>query len=512
MTIKEKIGQRLMTGFPGTEMSEEFRQAVREYKIGNVILFKENIRDCAQLKQLCSDIQDFIRQETGHGAFIAIDQEGGVVTRLKEDAVNIPGAMALGASGDPENAYRAGVLIGRELRSLGPNFNFAPSVDVNCNPKNPVIGVRSYGDDPVAVGRFGARAIQGFLDGGVLSTAKHFPGHGDTDLDSHLALPCVDKSMEQLEQMELIPFRAAVAAGVPAVMTSHILYPQIEPENIPATMSRRIMTGILREKLGFQGIIVSDCMEMAAIRANYGVSEGTLAAFKAGVDLVEITHHPVWCCEAAQRILDAAENGELNMEEFETSVQRILDAKKKWIDDMEACAFDFAAAAEESRQMMEQTVTQVAAPPAGFRFSEDPLCIGCEAYRTSLVGNVDEEKGNPFGTAIAEALHGTCADMNRNPSVEEIARLAALAQQHGSAVVGVFNAVSNPGQMELVRALAEKNIPIAVVGLRAPYDLRGLPESVWGFVVYEYSRESVRVAAKVLTGELVPAGQLPVRL
>ena len=353
MTLKEKIGQRLMTGFPGLEMTEEFRQSVREYKIGNVILFQENVRDRHQLKQLCRDIQDFIRQETGHSAFIAIDQEGGIVTRLKADAVNIPGAMALGATGDPENAYVMGKLIGQELRSLGPNFNFAPSVDVNCNRKNPVIGVRSYGDDPVSVGRFGARAIQGFLEGGVLSTAKHFPGHGDTDLDSHLALPCVDKSMEELERMELIPFRAAVEAGVPAVMTSHILYPQIEPEHIPATMSRRIMTGILREKLGFQGIIVSDCMEMAAIRSHYGISEGTLAAFKAGVDLVEITHHPLWCAEAAVRVLEAAEAGELDMDEMDASVNRILACKARWIENQEPVDFDFEAAAEESRLLMD---------------------------------------------------------------------------------------------------------------------------------------------------------------
>ena len=512
MTLKEKIGQRLMTGFPGTEMSEEFRQVVREYKIGNVILFKENITDCAQLKQLCRDIQEFVRQETGHSAFIAVDQEGGIVTRLKEDGVNIPGAMALGATGDPENAYQMGKLIGRELRALGPNFNFAPSVDVNCNPRNPVIGVRSYGDDPAVVGRFGVRAIEGFLDGGTMCCAKHFPGHGDTDLDSHLDLPIVDKSMEELEQMELIPFRAAIGAGVPAVMTSHILYPQIESENVPATMSRRIMTDLLREKMGFQGIIVSDGMEMAAIRETYGVSEGTLAAFKAGVDLVEITHNTVLAGETARMILEAAENGGLNLEEMDASVQRILDAKKKWIENVEACDFDFAAAAEDSRRMLERTVTQIAPPPEGFCFSENPMCIGCEAYRTSLVGNVDEDKGNPFGLAAAKALNGTCATMTRNPSQEEIEKLVALAQEHGSVVVGAFNTISNPGQMDLIRALAEKRIPTAVAGLRSPYDLRDIPEGVWGFIVYENSPAGIQAAVKVLTGELIPAGKLPVHL
>lgn len=511
MTLQGKIGQRLMTGFPGTEMTEEFIQTVKTYKIGNVILFRENITDCVQLKRLCEDIQALVRRETGHSALIAIDQEGGIVTRLKEDGVNVPGAMALGATGDPENAYRAGVLIGREMRALGPNINFAPTVDVNSNAANPVIGVRSYGDDPHSVARFAARSVRGLLDGGVLCTAKHFPGHGDTDLDSHLALPCVDKPLEELERVELVPFRAAVEAGVPAVMTAHILFPQIEPDPIPATMSRRIMQGLLREKLGFRGIIVSDCMEMAAIRAHYCVSEGTLAAFKAGVDLVEITHHPLWCGEAAQRILDAAQSGELDLEELEQSVQRILDYKEKWIEHAEPVEFDFEAAAQESRELMEKTITQVCAPAETMRLIH-PLCIGCSPYRVSLVGNVNTREGNPFGTQMAQELDGTSADMFRDPSAGEIAGLVAQAKQVGSAVVGTFNAVSNPGQLELIRQLAAAGIPTAVVALRVPYDLRNLPEGVWGIAAYEYSPESIAAAAKVLRHELNPTGKLPVKL
>lgn len=512
MTLQEKIGQRLMTGFPGPEMTEEFRQTVKKHKIGNVILFRENIRSRAQLKQLCRDIQDLVRQETGHSAFIAIDQEGGIVTRLPEDAVNVPGAMALGAAGDPENAYCAGLLIGREMRSLGPNFNFAPTVDVNSNRSNPVIGVRSYGDDPHMVARFAERAVRGLLDGGVLCTAKHFPGHGDTDMDSHLALPCVDKPLEALEQVELIPFKAAIDAGVSAVMTAHILFPQIEPEPIPATMSRRIMQGILREKLGFQGIIVSDCMEMAAIASHYGICEGSLAAFKAGVDLVEITHHPLWCADAAVRILEAAEAGELDLEEMDTSVDRILAYKDRWIERAQPCDFDFASAVAESRRMMEQTITEVSRPASGPLSLKDPLCIGCEPYRVSLVGNVEGRKGNPFGVQMSEELGGSCADMERDPTPEAIAALVEQAKKHGCAVVGTFNAIGNPGQLELIQALADSGVSTAVVALRTPYDLRELPETVWGIAAYEYSPESIRAAARVLRGELPPTGKLPVRL
>lgn len=509
MTLQDKIGQRLMTGFPGLEMTEEFIRVVREHKIGNVILFRENIRDCEQLKKLCAEIQELIRSETGHSAFIAIDQEGGIVTRLKEDGVNVPGAMALGATGDPENAYRAGLLIGREMRALGPNFNFAPTVDVNSNHLNPVIGVRSYSDDAHMAGRFAARSVQGLLEGGVLCTAKHFPGHGDTDLDSHLALPCVDKSMEELEKVELVPFKAAIDAGVTAVMTAHILFPQIEPDPIPATMSRRIMQGILREKLGFEGIIVSDCMEMAAIRTHYGISKGTLAAFQAGVDLVEITHHPLWCAEAAEHLLEAAQAGELDMAEMDASVERILSAKARWIEGRGPGEFDFASAREESRLLMEQTITEVSGGPVSLN---QPLCIGCAPYRVSLVGNVDTREGNPFGTQMAQELNGVCADMFRDPDAEEIAALVERAKKQGSAVVGTFNALSNPGQLALIRALAETGIPVAAVALRTPYDLRDLPETVWGIAAYEYSPESIRAAAKVLRGELQPAGKLPVHL
>lgn len=512
MTLQEKIGQRLMTGFPGTEMTEEFRQAVKNHKIGNVILFRENIVSRDQLKRLCRDIQALIRRETGHSAFIAIDQEGGIVSRLPEDAVNVPGAMALGAAGDPENAYRAGVLIGRELRSLGPNLNFAPSVDVNSNPQNPVIGVRSYGDDPQAVGRFAARSVRGLLDGGVMCTAKHFPGHGDTALDSHLALPCVDKSLDALNKTELVPFRAAIDAGVPAVMTAHILFPQIEPDPIPATMSRRIMQGLLREELGFTGIIVSDCMEMAAIASHYGVSEGTLAAFRAGVDLVEITHHPQWCAEAALRILEAAQAGELDLAEMDASVNRILEYKRRWIDSPEPVAFDFEAAARESSALMDQSITEVHRPAEGFWPGEDPLCIGCLPNRVSLVGNVETAQGNPFGSQMARELHGTCADMDRNPGPHQIAALTAQAKRHGRAVVGLFNAGANPGQLDLIHSLAEAGIPTAAIALRSPYELQGLPESVWALAAYEYSQESIRAAAKVLRGERRPTGKLPVKL
>ena len=393
MTLKEQIGQRLMTGFHGTELTDDYRRVVREYKIANVILFRENIESCAQLKRICGEIQQLVRAETGHSAFIAIDQEGGIVSRLPADGVNVPGAMAIAASGDPENAYRAGLLTGRQLKGLGVNFDFAPVADVNTSAANPVIGARSYGDDPQEAGRYVCQMIRGLTDGGVLSSAKHFPGHGDTDVDSHLALPKVDKSREELERAELIPFRMAVAAGVPAIMTSHILFPQIEPEYLPATMSRRILTGILREELGFEGLIVSDCMEMLAIRDHFGSVKGTVAAMGAGVDLVLITHSTLVSGEAAEAVAQAVAEGRVDAAEMKRSAERVLEYKKKWADSQtsqtgasgQQAAFDFVAARAESLAMLQRTITEVHRPAAGtVDCGQSPSCIGCRSYRSAF--------------------------------------------------------------------------------------------------------------------------------
>lgn len=513
MTLQEQIGQRLVTGFPGTELTDDFRRVVREDKIANVILFRENIESCAQLRRICAEIQRLVREATGHGAFITIDQEGGTVTRLPADAVNVPGAMAIAATGDAENAYRAGLLTGRELRALGVNFDLAPSVDVNNNPKNPVIGARSYGDEPGTVSRYAARMIQGLLDGGVLCSAKHFPGHGDTDADSHLALPCVDKSREALEQTELAPFRAAVAAGVPAVMTTHILFPQLEPGGVPATMSRRIMTGLLREDMGFDGLIISDCMEMRAIKDHFGTVNGVIAAMAAGVDLVFVTHDTLLGGEAARAAAQAVADGRLDAAEMEASARRILAYKEKWADGAAAGEFDFDAARAENEAMLQATITEVHRPASGApALGGSPLCIGCPAYRTSLVGNVDDGNANLFGSEMARALHGEAAAMTADPDGAEIAALVEAAKGHSCAVVGTINAYLRTGQRRLVEALAAAGVPTVAVALRAPYDLARLPESVWAIAAFEYTPESLRAVARVLRGEAKATGTLSVKL
>ena len=448
MDIREKIGQRLVFGFPGTTIPAEFAALVREYKIGNVILFRYNIESLPQLARLCADIQELVRGATGHDAFITIDQEGGMVTRLPWDAVNVPGSMALAATGKPENAVLAAEITARQLRGVGVNFNLAPDLDVNSNPMNPVIGVRSFGDDPQSVALFGTKAVEGYKNGGMLCCGKHFPGHGDTAVDSHIGLPCIEKTMDELEACELISFRAAIKAGIPAIMSSHILFPNIEPNGVPATMSRTIMHGLLRETLGFDGLILSDCMVMDAIRRHYGTAHGVVEAMRAGVDMVFVSSNADLQRESAAAALAAAESGSIDARELDVSAERILCAKERWIHPAElesaGRAEDFAAAARMARE----AVTAVRGKAC--RASEKTFFCGCADYRMTQASNADPE-AKAFPEYMGARFGAKFAVCSKDPDEKEIAELVKCADGAGNIIFSSCNAHLFRGQLALAR-------------------------------------------------------------
>ena len=508
MTVLEKIGQRLVGGFPGPEMSGEFIRLVREYKLSNAILFQHNVKSRAQVKELCGSIQALVREETGHGALITIDQEGGAVSRLPGDAANVPGAMALAATGDPAKAYRAARLAAGELRALGVNFNLAPVADINSNPDNPIIGVRSYGDTPGRVERFAVPAMRGYLDGGVLASAKHFPGHGDTAMDSHLSLPCIDKPLEELEKLELRPFRALIDAGIPAVMSTHILFPQLEPEHIPATMSRRIMTGLLRERLGFRGLIISDCMEMQAIARYYGSPEGTVAAMAAGVDLVFISHTAATMEQAILSVLGAVESGRLSMEEMDTSVERILALKERYCRPPEGEAGTPGAMAEAAA-LRRDTITLAGGtiPPPG----ERPFFCGCKNYQAGLVSNALGDSPS-FPEFFARRFGGDALTLDKDPDAAAVSAAAEAAQGHSALFVNTYNGHLYPGQLALLDTLGRLGIPMAAVALRNPYDLCHAPAGAAAIAAWDYSQATLEALVPILAGEVKPTGTLPVSL
>lgn len=528
------IGQKLVTGFPGTEMSPEFISAVKEGKIANVILFAHNIAGKEQLSSLCASIQELVRNETGHDAFITIDQEGGMVTRLSPDCANIPGAMAIASTGDPENAYRAGLLTARELAALGISFNLAPVLDINTNKHNPVIGVRSYGDTASTVARYGVRMMEGLRDGGVLSAAKHFPGHGDTNIDSHVNLPRIDKTLDELMADELVPFKAAIDAGIPAVMSSHILFPRIEKDGVPATMSRAIMTGLLKEKLGFTGLVISDCMEMAAIKQFYGTVEGTVAAVQAGVDLVFISHSPLTALSAARAIKEGIAAGKLSAAEITASARTILalkdslssSSRKKHSLENSLGKDPLASVGSDEHMRIAQDIRAASLSLVAQHgkkiplLGEHPVFLGCRAFRATNVTNANVAPLT-FPGWMAEKTGGIALDTPDDPTPEEIAKVVATVQalQTGyrearptALVAGTYNGHLFPGQMKLVGALAELDLPLTVVALRNPYDLASLPEKAVGIAAFEYSVPAFAAVLDVLTGRSAIRGHLSITL
>ena len=508
MTVKQMLGQKLIFGFHGTTLSEEFKSLIREYKIGNVILFLRNVVSAEQVRTLCAEIQSLILQQTGYPAFIVIDQEGGMVTRLPSDAVTVPGAMAISATNDPANARLAAEITIRQLQGLGINFNMAPALDVNTNPHNPVIGVRSLGDDPQKVAAFGEATVSAYENTGVYCCGKHFPGHGDTDVDSHLGLPKVEKNLEELEQVELIPFRRCIEAGIPAIMSSHILFPNIEKENVPCTMSRTIITEILKKRLGFKGLVFSDCLDMDAIQKFYGTANGTVAAIKAGVDLAEISADIRLMWDAAKAVNEAAQRGEFDMAEIRESVEKILAVKKKMVVEPipELCNRPEDVQLVEKMHCAAITCCSGTVPVV----DENTFFCGCGNFRASLVGNPDDTM-RAFPEYMATAFGAKAFEISRNPDPEEIRAVLEAATGHDRIVLGTISAHLYPGQMKLAEALAATGKELTVVALRNPYDIPVLPECACKIAAYDYSVPCFKALEQAFRGGAV-TGVLPVKL
>ncbi len=504
--ITWKTGQRFVAGFHGTSIPEDFKQLVRTHKVGNVILFKRNVVDAQQLKQLCDDLQALILEETGLPAFITIDQEGGAVTRLPEDCAIVAGAMALASTGNVENAYQAGVITGQELNAVGVNFDLAPVMDTNSNPLNPVIGARSFGDQPETVAAYGSAMIRG-LQENVISCAKHFPGHGDTAVDSHLGLPEVDKSLEELEACELIPFKAAVEAGVEAIMTTHIMFPQIEKGGVPATMSKTIMQGVLREKLGFKGLIISDCMMMDAIAKFYGTVAGSLAAINAGVDLICICHDPELTGKACE---EAAAKAETAM--MDECVERIIAAKEAMMKRGRQ-PMSVIGTEENKRIVREQRAASVCMVGAEEvpALGDNPFFAGCYPFATSMA--VDQlSKYVGFAEYMQKELGGSCMATPVLPEEKDIAAAVEAAKEASSIVLCTYNAHIRRSQVELMKALGALQKPMIVCAMSNPYDLGELPEGACGLTAFEYNMYTLSVLRDVISGQRKPEGTLSVNL
>ena len=330
MTLHQKIGQMLLLGWMNDAQAEAL---VTEFAAGGVILMGRNIGTPAETSAQIARLQALAQQHGLSPLFVAVDQEGGRVQRLGPPRYAArPSQREIGASLDPlPAARRAAHSIGSELKTLGFNWDFAPVLDVDSSPQNPVIGDRSYSPHPDTVAALGVAAIAGFQgDAGILACGKHFPGHGDTETDSHFALPTIRRSRAALDAVELIPFRAAIDAGLAAIMTAHILFPALD-SRLPATLSPTILTGLLREELGFNGLLITDDLEMRGVAEKWGAPEAAVLAVLAGADILLCCHE--WETQRAihAALLSAVQTGRLTEDRLDRSLARIAAAKAKWV-------------------------------------------------------------------------------------------------------------------------------------------------------------------------------------
>lgn len=516
LTTEQKIGQLFCVSFSGAELTDEVKEFLKEYSIGNVILFSKNIDNAAQTAKLCSDLQKEITANTGAAAFIGTDQEGGTVVRVTDGAVHYPGAMAVAAAGSADNARLVGENTGEELKALGINIDFAPDADVNSNPDNPVIGVRSYGDSPDAVGELAAAFAEGMISSGEVCTAKHYPGHGDTATDSHYGLPTSDKSLDELTRSELVPFQRLIDAGVPAIMAAHIMYPQIDSDN-PASMSKILLTDILRNKLGFDGMIVTDGLRMGAITDNFGTPEACVAAVNAGADMLltgsggesEDASFDAQI-ECVEKVREAVKAGEISRETLDGAVLRILKCKADY--GAEKCAFSPLSDEKLSehralaKEISQKSVTLARDRDTLLPIKEGERVLAISSDRIKRLDESDINADVSPAEYIAEKANG---DAETIPDDESgYAALAYKAADYDKVVV----CVSGSSHTALANAVTAQNANTIVVSFGSPYVLREMPDCSAFLCAYELTSDAVESAAAVLLGEAPATGRLPVEL
>lgn len=522
LSLEQVIGQRLLLAFHTKgHLSREIVQVIRKYQPGGVTLFRSlNIDTPAQVRSLAEELQTAAHQAGLPPLLIAADQEGGQLMAIGEGATPLPGNMALGATGSPELARRAGEVLGRELAAMGINVNYAPSCDVNVNPNNPVIGIRSFGEDPGAVAKLAAAMVDGIQSAGVAATAKHFPGHGDTASDSHLGLPSLPHSLDRLREVELPPFESAIRAGTKMVMTAHLALPALDgPQAPPATLSPSILKGVLRGQLGFQGVIVTDAMDMRAITQGEALGENAVRAARAGADLLLITSSPADQELVHSSLRRAANDGALDADEMNTSVGRIL-ALKDWLADqppapdlsLVGCA-DHRSVADE---IAARSVTLVR-DQAGLL----PLHLGSGGRAAVVIPKpVDltpADTSSYVTPALASVLRGFHPDVDEfvvshSPTEQEIGHVLERASDYNLMVVGTLNAFKEPHQQALVQELIRRGIPTVVVAMRLPYDLSAFPQAPTFVCTYSILEPSLRALASCLFGINKFQGRLPVSI
>lgn len=524
LTLEQKVGQLFVTWVNGKTADEvnpknqtDFgvdtpAQVIRKYHLGGVIYFnndsRDNFDDPVQVSKLSNGLQKAAITSGAHIPLqIAADQEGGTVTRMGAPATEFPNAMAISAGRDTGRATKAATILGQELRAVGINQDFAPDSDVNSNPVNPVIGVRSFAGQPGLAGDFVTAEIKGFQKS-VAATSKHFPGHGAAPTDSHTGLPRIDSTEDQWRATDVPPFKAAIQAGIDSIMTAHIQFPSLDPSLEPATLSKPIVTGKLRNELHYNGVVITDSLEMQGVREMHSDAEIPVLALKAGVDQLLM---PVHLEVAVNSVLAAVKSGEIPMQRIDQSVLRVLTLKFK-------SGMLFAPFVDPNRVM------KTVGTPANLATAQDIADRGITAVANDAGLLPLKQKpatalvtgwGATTTATLAQKLtaHGTAAtayQTGQAPTDAQIAQSVANAKNVDLVVVLTNNIGGFPLQTKLLDALQATGKPVVAVAAQIPYDAGYASTVKTWLATYGYIGPTLEALAKVILGETKPVGKLPV--
>lgn len=457
LSLEEKVGQLLMVGFTGTDARGPIAKLLSERHVGGVILFFRNIRDGNHVTDLTAALQGHAR----HPLLLAADQEGGSVLRVRNGASLLPSAMGTGRLG-PDAVREVAQICGSEMRAMGLNINLAPVLDVNVR-ENPGIGIRSYGEDPHVVARLAEAYVEGLQDSGTLACAKHFPGKGAAKLDAHLDLPVIERDLAQLRASELIPFVAAVKAGAAAVMTSHCVYSKIDP--LPATLSTKILTDLLRTEMGFDGILITDDLEMGAISRYHEGPAAAVASFAAGADVLLICASQEFQEKTIDALVTALKNGDVPMSRLDESLARLWKAKSR-VASRPVSTLDQLLASHGPRlDAICERIAQVGrAPVTKLPLSGDRVDVYWP--NLSVLTKVEE------GTAGEDLLKTAFATRFKHASIISYDPVQPAVEPRAAGPVVFFSANAHlyPAQARLMQELRATGQPFVLVALRNPYD------------------------------------------
>jgi len=522
LSNEEKVGQLIMPAFRAVYLhskSEEMREIERqihENHVGGFILFGGDVYEGAALI-------DKVQRVSKLPLLIASDFERGANFRLR-NTVSFPWNMAIGASGSEHWAYLQGKVTGMESRALGVNWIFAPVLDINSNPANPVINIRSYGEDPELVAKLGAAFIRGAQEAGVMATAKHFPGHGDTTVDSHLALPVMNMDRQRLGTLELIPFKKAIQSGVWSVMTAHLAVPAIEPDlSVPATLSSRVLDGLLQKELGFSKLVVTDSLTMAGLAEGYWAGDAALRAFKAGVDVLLDSPNPDAVC---QSLLHAVRSGEISLNRLDHSVRKVLEAKA-WLGLHRKRRVDIQGINQvvndpelqgQAQQMADASVTLVrdqagVVPLDVRRVRSAHVVVVLSRDQGEETGVFEKELRERVDSVSLDRLSMSSAEQDLESALERARRAEVIVCAIFARVVTGTGTVGLPEKLvKWVEELSEVKRPQVTIALGTPYVIQGFPALPTYLCTFSNADVSQIAAVKALFGEIPLRGKLPVTL